>query len=76
MKLFLAVTLGLAAITAVPEAAALLQQPPADTYADEGVNAGGWGNILWVGIAIVALVAFVTLAMVGLRSTKRSRVGD
>jgi len=70
---FCAVALLLLSVTSD---AALLQPPPADTYADEGINAAGWGNILWAAIAIVALVAFVALAMFGLRSTKRSRVGD
>ena len=55
---------------------AMLQQPPVEAAANDGMNAAGWGNILWAGIALVALVAFVTLAMFGLRSTNRSRVGD
>lgn len=77
MKVFwtLAILLSAAAV-ASPEALNLLQQPPADTYADEGMNAAGWGNLLWAAIAVVALVMFVALAMLGLRSTKRSRIGD
>jgi len=53
-----------------------LLQPPVETYANEGMNAAGWGNLLWVAIAVVALVMFVALAMLGLRSTRRSRIGD
>ena len=75
MKLFVTLATALIVLSIAPEATTLLQQP-ADTYADEGVNAAGWGNILWAVIALVALVMFVALAMISLRGSKRPRVGE
>ena len=52
------------------------EQPAPTTDAsqpdDEGITSAGWGNILFIVIAVVAGVAFVALAMLGLRGSKRT----
>lgn len=77
MKLFLALAGVFVACSVAPDTPALaMLQPPPHTYADEGVNAAGWGNILWAGIAIVAAVMFISLAMIGLRGSRRPNVRE
>jgi hypothetical protein len=49
------------------------QQPttPAAQQDDAEITSAGWANILWIVIVLVLAVAFVGLAMVGLRARTR-----
>jgi amino acid transporter len=53
-----------------PEAQPQPTTPPAQQD-DAEITSAGWANILWIVIVLVLAVAFVWLAMVGLRSRTR-----
>ena len=50
----------------------LLEAAPRATGGD--MNTASWGNVVWLVLVAVAAVAFITLAMVGLRSNLKCQV--
>lgn len=63
-------------LEAVAVASTLEQQPqqpvgPSTQQDEEGLTTAGWANVIWIVLTLVLGVAFVWLAMAGLRSRSR-----
>ena len=54
-----------------PTAQPQQQTAPAAQQDDADITSAGWANILWIVVVLVVGVAFVWLAMVGLRTRTR-----
>jgi hypothetical protein len=56
----------------------VLAQPqpvPGTGESGEGINAAGWGIILWIGVLVVVAVGLLVVMAVGARGSSRNKTG-